>query len=278
MICEKCSKEIKDGIPFCGYCGAKVNITTKLLCANCGFDMEADSQFCPKCGTPKNKNEHQQISKSVSAPQPIVQPQLTPQPAQQQIQTPVYKKQKSRKAPLFILFLIIIVGLGFYANSVDLINFNDILSKVGFKSIDGIQSAEEAYGDYYGASSVRIDYDNSEFDEAMQNPFVDIDLSYIYIDESIFLYEFWDYNDIDISIYSEYDVFDINVRKSKVSIKDNYTLDGQIFELNLEANIFYNDMGEKMIEGVLTIHVEDELDKDMWVDYIIDFTATAPVG
>ena len=97
MRCINCGFELEDGDKFCYKCGKSVNsdvmatisdlksekiaesktsqerieesspdnpqllvqdnVSQKLLCSNCGFKLEADDQFCYKCGTPVFKEQ-----------------------------------------------------------------------------------------------------------------------------------------------------------------------------------------------------------------------------
>ena len=60
---QGCGAEIKDGLKFCGECGAKKPANAPLYkCDKCGWEPEDPSKpprFCPECGDIFNDEDKQ---------------------------------------------------------------------------------------------------------------------------------------------------------------------------------------------------------------------------
>ena len=102
MFCRNCGNELRDGAPFCGYCGTRVE--RKIACKNCGALVEDKFAFCLNCGTPLDKDSvapaqaqvEQEAVENVAAPvvqEPDVEVETPVVQAVEQTDMPENKKR-----------------------------------------------------------------------------------------------------------------------------------------------------------------------------------------
>lgn len=66
LVCSNCGTELNPGTKFCPECGTKV-LLEKLQCSACGFELTPGAKFCPECGTKvgaENKGEKKEESQT----------------------------------------------------------------------------------------------------------------------------------------------------------------------------------------------------------------------
>ena len=49
-LCPACGAEVKEGMKFCGMCGAKMDVNQPKFCPNCGSKLAEGTKFCGNCG------------------------------------------------------------------------------------------------------------------------------------------------------------------------------------------------------------------------------------
>ena len=99
--CPNCGKEISDKATNCVACGYDLSETDRendlgIICPECGTPLDTNLEVCPNCGCPINKEE-------TFAEEPVFKEQEKP--------------KKKRKIGL-IIFLVILVAIGFFAKTV----------------------------------------------------------------------------------------------------------------------------------------------------------------
>ena len=52
MECPNCGEQVSDKAKKCVHCGAVLIPEEKRYCQECGAELEADTDVCPKCGCP----------------------------------------------------------------------------------------------------------------------------------------------------------------------------------------------------------------------------------
>lgn len=48
--CPNCETLNPEGVKFCQECGAKLNLSTKIKCLECGAEFPIGTRFCGECG------------------------------------------------------------------------------------------------------------------------------------------------------------------------------------------------------------------------------------
>ena len=66
MECPNCGEQVSDKAKKCVHCGAVLIPEEKRYCQECGAELEADADVCPKCGCPvDNAKENETVPQQV---------------------------------------------------------------------------------------------------------------------------------------------------------------------------------------------------------------------
>ena len=77
MKCPYCNAETSDDSLFCGACGKKLPLQKE--CIKCGKPIDANSEFCPYCGTKQvlSDSAPREDEKPLTAPSPLKQSKIS---------------------------------------------------------------------------------------------------------------------------------------------------------------------------------------------------------
>ncbi len=146
-----------------------------MYCKTCGNQLVEGAQFCGKCGSKVisvNAGPVQQYS---------VNQNQAPQSANI-YQNQSFVKRKSKKAPLILLVLILIIAFFVYRAIMIKID-GDELGAIGTdQNTSRAITEKDFYSEYYGTSKVNM---TSDGDEVLENIFEPISLSAIYVDSDV---------------------------------------------------------------------------------------------